>query len=109
MKVDSLADRLQMPMSGAAQGGKKSVDDELDAQFGAKKDGDESSSKKGTSFDKKTPLGEATVDELQAALDAAKAKQGKKTPEETGEDEAHEDEGGDADDDEEDDGEESHY
>ncbi len=76
--TDSLASKLKMPMSGAAQGGKKTVDEELDAQFGAKDDGDGSSKK----FDPKMPLGEASVDQLQAALDAKQAEEDSETADE---------------------------
>lgn len=65
MAIDSLASKLKMPMkAGGAQGGKKSIDDELDDTFGAK--GDDKEKK----FDPELKLGEATVDQLQAALDA---------------------------------------
>lgn len=65
MAIESLAAKLKMPMKAAgAQGGKKSIDDELDDQFGAK--GDDKEKK----FDPELKLGEATVAQLQAALDA---------------------------------------
>lgn len=99
--ADSLASKLKMPMAaGGAQGAKKTVDEELDDQFGSKDDEGTGSGKKGK-FDPKTPLGEATASELQAALDAKQnAKPGEK--DESDDDEASDDnddgEGGEPDD-----------
>lgn len=84
--TDSLASKLKMPMrAGGSQGAKKTVDEELDEQFGGTDEKE---------FDPKMKLGDASVEELQAALEVAKkkGKDGKDEPTEEGEESAEEDE-----------------
>jgi len=98
--LSSLADRLKMPMSGAAQGGKKTVDDELDDQFGDSDSDDDSEkgdtnsdkSEKQSTFSAKTPLGKATVAELKAALAAKTGTKGDEKTTAKGKQQAQEDE-----------------
>ncbi len=72
---DSLASKLKMPMAaGGAQGAKKTVDEELDDQFGGSDDtdggaGPDAAGGKKSKYDPAMTLGKASKEQLQAALD----------------------------------------
>lgn len=63
--MEGLAAKLKMPMKSASVKGPKSMDEELDLEFGSPEDGAESGD---------VLLSEATPEQLEAALAAAKAK-----------------------------------